>query len=517
MSNNKTAAIPRKDLVMVVDDDPITRRLMTLHLSAYHDVVTASTGLEALDFLQNGLLPDIILLDVIMPGLDGLEVCRRLHENPRWANIPVIFITILGDEYDEKKGLEFGAVDYIAKPVKRDLLCLRVRNHLRLKRLQNDLHSMVAEKSTELSHSRRQIEHKNLELNYLFESMGEIQASRDSYTAEHAMRVAVISVRIGRRMGVSKQELRILEQGCYVHDIGKVAIPDDVLLKPGRFDKQDRQIMGYHPLIGGQIFSRHFAGSRMLNIILQHHERLDGSGYPHGLKEAAIDPLARIVMVADVYEALIARRPYKQPMERGIAIGIISDDVERGMFDSTVVECLIQETVHWDPLSVRFDSSIPYHNVLEKFRQKTYFKEPLSEFFNYRYLIFLDDRRLLTPNNTYYYLMRLDFSGLKLVNHRLGYIKTDQILDTIGIQSNMLVETCRVRKKLGEAELMFFRKGAGYLIYSHADEHVLESLMTDCRWLVEKICGEYGITPLMSLMKFDKGQQLTVALESLYN
>ncbi len=517
MNSNKAPVAPRKNLVMIVDDDPITRRLMALHLSGPHEVAAAASGIKALELLQNGYLPDIILLDVIMPGIDGLEVCRRLRENPRWADIPVIFITILGDEVDEKKGLDLGAVDYIAKPIKRDLLCLRVRNHLRLKRLQNDLHSMVARKSAELAHSLQQIEHKDLELNYLFESMSEIQASRDCYTAEHAMRVAVISVHIGRRLGVSEQELRILEQGCYVHDIGKVAIPDDVLLKPGRFDKQDRQIMEYHPLIGGQIFSRHFTKSRMLNIILQHHERLDGSGYPHGLEEAAIDPLTRIVMVADVYEALIARRPYKQPMKRGKAIGIISNDAERGMFDDTVVDCLIQETVDWNPLSIHFDSSIPYQNVLEKFRQKTYFREPLSEFFNYRYLIFLDDRRLLIPKNSHYHLIRLDFSGLKLVNHRLGYIKTDQILDTIGIQANMLVETCRGQKKLGESELMFFRKGAGYLIYSHINENVLESLMNDCRWLVENLCEEYGITPLMSSMKFDKGQQLAMALESLYN
>ncbi|MFW8601416.1 HD-GYP domain-containing protein [Desulfobacterota bacterium M19] len=517
MNNNKASAAPRKDLVMIVDDDPITRRLMALHLNTLYDVVTVASGVDALELLQNDSLPDIILLDVIMPGIDGLEVCRRLRENPRWADISVIFITILGDEFDEKKGLELGAVDYIAKPIKRDLLRLRVRNHLRLKRLQNDLHSMVAKKSAELSHSRQQIENKNLELKYLFESMSKIQASRDCYTAEHAMRVALISMHIGRRLGVSEQELRILEQGCYVHDIGKVAIPDDVLLKPGRFDKQDRQIMEYHPLIGGQIFSRHFAESRMLNIILQHHERLDGSGYPHGLEEAAIDPLARIVMVADVYEALIARRPYKQPMKRGKAIGIISNDAERGMFDDTVVDCLIQETVEWSPLSVHFDSSIPYQNVLEKFRQKTYFREPLSEFFNYRYLIFLDDRRLLVPTNSHYHLIRLDFSGLKRVNQRLGYIKTDQIIDTIGIQANMLVESCRGQKKLGESELMFFRKGAGYLIYSHIDEDILESLMDDCRWLVEKLCEKYGITPLMSLMKFAKGQQLTTALESIYN
>jgi putative nucleotidyltransferase with HDIG domain len=174
----------------------------------------------------------------------------------------------------------------------------------------------------------------------LFDVMGEMLGSRDPYSWEHSLRVAAISRRIGLRQGLSSEELEVLEMGCLIHDIGKIAIPDDVLLKPGRFNNIDRQIMNMHPTIGAKYLAFRYPDDRITEIVLYHHERLDGSGYPAGLKGDDISPMVRIVSVADIYEALIAKRPYKSSISSTQAIEILKDEAREGRLDQNVVEAL---------------------------------------------------------------------------------------------------------------------------------------------------------------------------------
>ena len=167
----------------------------------------------------------------------------------------------------------------------------------------------------------------------LFDLMTEMLGSRDSYTLEHSLRVAALSRRVAKRMGVQDEEIEALELGCMVHDMGKIAIPDDILLKPSPFDSLDRKIMNLHPVIGAGFLERRYPDLRVSEIALQHHERLDGSGYPNGLKKGEINPLVEIVSPCDVYEALVAKRPYKRPISREHALEIIDEDTRKGKFN----------------------------------------------------------------------------------------------------------------------------------------------------------------------------------------
>ncbi len=180
----------------------------------------------------------------------------------------------------------------------------------------------------------------NLLIRDLFEIMNEVLANRDISTYKHTLRVAQIANAIGKAMHLSEEELTILDLGCLVHDIGKTAIPDDVLLKPDLFNDQDRRIMEFHPLIGAKLFAPRLHDDRITNIILRHHERLDGSGYPQGLLAPEIDTLSRIAAVADEFEALTSKRPYKSPFSVHTAIGILQYEAEKGALDIKIVEGL---------------------------------------------------------------------------------------------------------------------------------------------------------------------------------
>ena len=183
-----------------------------------------------------------------------------------------------------------------------------------------------------------------------FDLMGDMFGSRDIYSLDHSLRAAAISQRIGLHMGFSSEDLKTLEIGCLLHDIGKSAIPDDILLKPGCFNDVDRDIVQMHPTIGAKFLEGRYPDDRITDIILHHHERLDGSGYPSGLKGDNIGLMVRIVSVADVYEALIVKRPYKTAMTSTQAIEILRNEVQEGLLDQSVVEVLEKVVANWDPL-----------------------------------------------------------------------------------------------------------------------------------------------------------------------
>lgn len=277
--------------ILVVDDEPSNLQVLRNILQADYRLLFATDGLRALQIAQQQL-PDMVLQDIMMPLMDGYTVCRTLRDDPRTAAIPLIFITALSDASDEALGFEAGAVDYITKPVSPSIVRARVRTHL----------SLV--NTNELKKSRLQI----------VRSLGRAAEFKDNETGMHVIRMSYFSQALALAAGTSPEWAEELLLAAPMHDVGKIGIKDAVLLKPGPFDGDEWSIMRRHPEIGAEILGNHPSGLLKLarSIALTHHEKWDGSGYPHGLVGNAIPLEGRIVAIADVFDALTAIRPYKK-------------------------------------------------------------------------------------------------------------------------------------------------------------------------------------------------------------
>ncbi len=291
-------------------------------------------------------------------------------------------------------------------------------------------------------------------------------AHRDYSTYLHSLRVAEISRRIGRNLFLTEDEVILLEHGGLIHDIGKISIPDDILLKPGRFSNQDRNIMNTHSVLGAQLFYGKGIDERLAEIALNHHERLDGSGYPNGLQGDHISLYARIIAVADVYEALIAKRPYKESFNRKTALDNLWRDVDDGKLEGSIVLALEKVTLYWNPLEIK-GLSIPGPIFqLEDFRRSTYFREPMSPFYNYRYLFTLENNRKILFKRTSYSLLSISFLHLKILNRVKGYIETDRIINAFGERLQEHIDTiCGTLSSQGGQTPLLLKKGADYVIY----------------------------------------------------
>ena len=353
-------------------------------------------------------------------------------------------------------------------------------------------------------------------LHDILEIVAEMIANRDLHTFEHAAQVARIAGLIGREMKLSDDDLKVIEFGCLVHDIGKTAIPDDVLLKPGHFDLQDRFIMQYHPLVGAKIFARHLQDDRIANIILNHHERLDGSGYPAGLKGNEIDLFSRIVAVADTYESLIARRPYKQPMSRDEALAIVDQEAKAGQLDPGIVDLLkkiapeIPEDISPSP-----QVTAGFMKDIEVFRRKTYFREPLTDFYNYRYLYFLDDAKLLRNSTMAYDLFFIDIPSFGEFQQQIGHVVADQILDELG--QRLLKTTSEWGSEQESGAVMLFRKGNDYLLYGEfADEKDAGAFMKQMMGDLAAVKKEWNLATTLYRQNFAAGFPMDQALASLF-
>lgn len=371
---------------------------------------------------------------------------------------------------------------------------------------------MEAEKSLALANAEKD----GLIVN-LFEIMYEMLANRDHSTFEHALRVAEISRRIGLQMGLSGEDLEVLRLGCLVHDIGKVAIPDDILLKPGLFDRMDRNIMQVHTLVGASLFAKHHHDYRIRRIILHHHERLDGSGYPYGLKGEEIEPLERIVAVADVFEALVARRPYKKPVSREKAIGILWYEAKKGYLDQKIVGILEKITEEWSPLEVNSEFRADYSEDLELFRQMSYFREPLSDFYNYRYLLYLDDAKLLAKSARPYHLIVVNFPGIKDFNKQVGFIKADQILDEIGQKLHFTAEEFEGRAKKDENTVMLLRKGSDFLMYTESEDETLGEILAEIARHLAESKRDWGLDSQCHHFEFEHGCPAEKAINQVFS
>jgi putative two-component system response regulator len=302
-------------VVLVADDLPGHRTLLTRHLVRDgHEVIAAANGSEALT-LAAERDPDVVLADVMMPGVDGLQLCRSLKSTRRGWFTPVVLVTSLHGRTDRIKGIEAGADDFIVKPFDGEEVRARVRSLVRLKRSMADLDSAEA----------------------VIMSLAMTVEARDLSTQGHCDRIADGAVRLGTRLGLGGAAISALRRGGVLHDIGKIAIPDAILLKPGPLTPGEVEQMRRHTVIGDQLCQ----GLRLLQpvrpIVRSHHERLDGSGYPDGLKGSRVPLLAQIVAIVDVYDALTTARPYKQALSTASAFEQLHLEAKRGWHDAALI------------------------------------------------------------------------------------------------------------------------------------------------------------------------------------
>jgi putative two-component system response regulator len=308
--------------IVVVDDEPANLRLLTRQLVRDgHAVLTATNGDEALDLIVREQ-PDLVLLDVVMPRRNGFETCRALKQSAATRLIPVVLVTALSDSRDKVRGLEAGADDFLTKPVNNSELLARVRSLLRLKRYTDDLESAEAVMLT----------------------LGETIEARDAYTEGHCQRLAAYAVTLGRALGLDRNELAALEYGGFLHDLGKIGVPDSVLLKPATLTADEHHRMQQHTIIGDRLCGGLRSLARVRGIVRHHHERLDGSGYPDGLRGDAIPLLAQVIGIVDVYDALTTARPYKPALPRDRARDELRDEANRGWRRKDLVDIFIAAT-----------------------------------------------------------------------------------------------------------------------------------------------------------------------------
>jgi putative two-component system response regulator len=299
---------PDQPRILVVDDHNPSRMTAVAFLSVEgYNVIEASSGQIALDCVA-ATDPDLILLDVMMPDLDGFEVCRRLKQDDQTRLIPVVFVTALDDRRARLRGIEAGGDDFLTKPFDQLELSARVKSLVRQKRLNEDL-----------DHAGQ----------VLF-SMARAVEHRDPNTGNHCERLVTQGQAFGEFLGLSHSEVRDLMWGGYLHDIGKIGIPDSVLLKRGKLTSEEWEMMQQHVLIGEQICQPLRTMRGVIPIIRHHHERWDGTGYPDGLAGDRIPYLAQVFQIIDIYDALTSERPYKCPFTPEESLQIMQTEVDRG-------------------------------------------------------------------------------------------------------------------------------------------------------------------------------------------
>jgi putative two-component system response regulator len=342
-----------REVVLVIDDTPENLTLISELLRDEFKVKVAPSGARGLQLAQSALPPDLILLDIMMPEMDGYEVMAQLQSDARTQGIPVIFLTAMTAVEDERRGLDLGAVDYITKPISPAILQSRVRNHLHLKAARNFLEY----KSEFLE---REVQRRTHEVSVIQEvtirALASLAETRDDETGNHILRtqnyVRLLAQKLSRhprfRAFLSPATIDLLYKSAPLHDIGKVGIPDRILLKPGELTPEEYEIMKTHTTLGGdaiahaELAAGEDVGFLRLakEIAYNHQERWDGSGYPRALKGDDIPISARLMAVADVYDALISKRVYKPAMPHDQAVQIIREG--RGIqFDPDVVDAFL--------------------------------------------------------------------------------------------------------------------------------------------------------------------------------
>lgn len=355
-----------KETVLIVDDIPQNISLMVELLQGSFHLLVANSGKRALEILASEKVPDLVLLDVMMPGMDGYEVIRIMKSHAHSRDIPVIFVTAKTDVVDETRGLALGAVDYIAKPVNPDLLLARINVHLRVHAAETALRKRALDLEDEVQ--QRTSENRIFQ-DVVIRAMASLAETRDNETGNHIIRtqnyVRLLASHWSRcsyrREDLSDDYIRQLYVCAPLHDIGKVGIPDEILLKPGKLTAEEFEIMKSHTTVGYEAIVRaERASGRSFDflepakeIALYHQEKWDGSGYPYGLKGDAIPLSARLMAIADVYDALISVRVYKQAYSHEQSLQIMSEGKGRH-FDPLLFDCFMELADEFREIAQRY-------------------------------------------------------------------------------------------------------------------------------------------------------------------
>jgi putative two-component system response regulator len=331
--------------ILIVDDVEINILVLLESLAMYSKISVSLDSKIALDSLSY-VTPDIILLDIFMPDMSGFDICHFIKNNEQMSDIQIIFITSEHDPLSLNKAFELGAIDYIKKPFDTIEVNARLRTHLKLKIAEQKLKDHNANLETKVAERTKNLEEKNVELQEVKrETIFRLSLAaelRDSDTGNHIKRIQAYTELIALKCGMSREEAELLGLASSMHDLGKIGIPDHVLLKPGKLIPEEFEIMKQHTIIGAKALAE--SGSELLRVAhlvaLSHHERWDGQGYPHELQGVNIPIEARIVGLVDAFDAMLSRRPYKEPFSVEKAVSIIIDEKGRH-FDPRLVDIFV--------------------------------------------------------------------------------------------------------------------------------------------------------------------------------
>ena len=328
--------LEKRALVLLVDDDEINRYVVTQLLSEEYRMIAVASGEDAFAVIEEQM-PDLILLDVYMPQMDGHEVLRRLKATEKYADIPVVFLTGDEDENTEVQGFSEGVIDFLRKPLRKAVATQRMNRILELSYLQKNLKKEV-ERQTEVAERRRKkVEQMSLQMVH---ALANTIDAKDSYTNGHSTRVAKYSVMIAEIMGYTGEKLEQVQYAALLHDIGKIGIPREIINKPSRLTDEEYAVIKSHPVIGGKILEEITEIPDIAVGARWHHERFDGKGYPDGLMGMEIPELARIIGVADAYDAMTSKRSYRDVLPQEVVLG----EIEKGkgsQFDPVIAEYMV--------------------------------------------------------------------------------------------------------------------------------------------------------------------------------
>ena len=314
----------RKAVILIVDDAPANIKVLGQILMDEYVIKAAPNGLKALEIARLNDPPDLILLDIMMPEMDGFEVCGKLKSDASTGSIPIIFVTAQSQEEDEARGFDLGAVDYIQKPISAPVVKARVKTHLALKKAREELKIQNIYLDEEVKRRTNELMQSQIEI---LERLGMASEYRDEETGHHLHRMSTYCKLLGESVGLTTEINKNFTLASTMHDLGKIGIPDTILHKPAKLSREEFEVMKTHTTIGAGLLAG--SNSRILQtaeiIALTHHEKWDGSGYPNGLSGEDIPLVGRISGIADVFDALISNRPYKTgwPFEKAI------DEIER--------------------------------------------------------------------------------------------------------------------------------------------------------------------------------------------
>jgi len=317
--------VKEKEKILIVDDTPVNIRVLVEALKDDYKLSIATNGKVALNYAMAEHPPDLVLLDIMMPELDGYEVCKRLKDQEKTKDIPIIFITAMSEESNETQGLEMGAVDYIVKPINQKIVQARVRTHLELKKHRDHLSELVQEKTAELLDAKLDIINR----------LARAAEYRDNETGMHVIRMSHYTSLLSKAAGLNDVYSEKIFHAASMHDVGKIGIPDKILLKPARLTDGEFAHMKSHTIIGGRLLEGGNSDLILMahDIAMTHHEKWNGTGYPKGLSGEDIPIEGRISAVCDVFDALTSERPYKKEWP-------VQDAID---------EIVAQKGAHFDP------------------------------------------------------------------------------------------------------------------------------------------------------------------------